>query len=261
MIGLRAALWAEFLKVRRSKMPWLTALGFSLAPLVGALFMVVLRDPEWARGAGLLNAKAQALSSTADWRGYVSMVQQAVAVGGGLIFGLIVTWVFGREFSDRTVTDLLALPVPRHAIVLAKFVVVAAWSLALVLLVSVLGLGLGTALALEGGSVALARETAGTLALVGSLTLLLVLPFAWVASATRGYLPTVGAMFLVTFATQVLAALGWGAYFPWAVPALAAGAAGPEAARLGGESYLLVAVAGLAGVASALAQWRFADQA
>jgi ABC-2 type transport system permease protein len=260
-MSLGAALWAELLKARRSKMPWLTALGFSLAPLVGALFMVVLRDPEWARGAGLLNAKAQTLSSTADWPGYLNMVQQAVAVGGALIFGLIATWVFGREYSDHTATDLLALPVPRHAIVLAKFVVVAVWSLALTLLVSLLALGLGNVLALDGGSAELAREAAGTLALVASLAVLLVLPFAWVASATRGYLPAVGAMFLVTFATQVLAALGWGAYFPWAVPALAAGAAGPEAARLGLESYLLVALAGLAGIAATVAQWRFADQA
>jgi ABC-2 type transport system permease protein len=242
-------------------MVWLTALGCSLAPLVGALFMMVLRDPAWARRTGLLNTKAQLVGGTADWPGYLDMVQQAVAVGGALIFGLIVTWVFGREYSDHTAPDLLALPVPRRAIVLAKFVVVGGWALVLAVLISVLALGLGNALALEGGSVALAQEAAGTIATVAGLTVLLVLPFAWVASATRGYLPTVGAMFLVVFATQVLAALGWGAYFPWAVPALVAGAAGPEAARLGAASYLLVALAGLAGIAATILQWRFADQA
>jgi ABC-2 type transport system permease protein len=261
MTRFTAALWVELLKARRSKALWLTALGFSLAPLVGAMFMMVLRDPEWARRAGLLNTKAQMVSGTADWPGYLSMVQQAVAVGGSFIFGLIVTWVFGREYGDRTVNDLLALPVPREAIVLAKITVVAAWSLALALLVSVLALCLGTLLGLEGGTFTLAQQAAGTIARVAGLTVLLVMPFGWVASATRGYLPTVGAMFLVAFVTQVLAALGWGAYFPWAVPALAAGAAGPEAARLGAGSYTLAALAGLAGVAATLTQWRFADQA
>jgi ABC-2 type transport system permease protein len=41
----RAALWAEALKARRSKVPWLTAVGFSLAPLMDGLFMIILLDP------------------------------------------------------------------------------------------------------------------------------------------------------------------------------------------------------------------------
>jgi ABC-2 type transport system permease protein len=49
MKGLRAALWAEALKARRSRMPLVTALGFCLAPLMGGFFMVVLKDPERAR--------------------------------------------------------------------------------------------------------------------------------------------------------------------------------------------------------------------
>jgi ABC-2 type transport system permease protein len=52
----RAALWVETLKARRSKVPWLTALGFSLAPLVGGLFMIILKDPERARSMGLISA-------------------------------------------------------------------------------------------------------------------------------------------------------------------------------------------------------------
>jgi ABC-2 type transport system permease protein len=50
--------------------------------------------------------------------------------------------VFGREYSDRTLKDLLALPTLRSAIVLAKFVVVASWSAALtvVILTAVAGL-------------------------------------------------------------------------------------------------------------------------
>jgi len=46
----------------------------------------------------------------------------------GLIgFAFVTGWVFGREYSDRTVKDLLALPTPRLSIVLSKFIVVAIW--------------------------------------------------------------------------------------------------------------------------------------
>ena len=40
MKGLTSALWAEFLKVRRSRVPLFIAIGFALMPLAVAFFMV-----------------------------------------------------------------------------------------------------------------------------------------------------------------------------------------------------------------------------
>ncbi len=260
MIGLSAALWTEALKARRSRLLWLTALGFSLAPLMGGLFMIVLRDPEWARSTGLLTAKAQLTVGTADWPTYWGVLAQATALGGMFLFGLVATWVFGREYSDHTAKDLLALPTAREAIVVAKFVVVACWSALLTAMVWGLGWGVGSAIGLSGSSPDLTLYAAGQIAVVAGLTILLLPPFALVASAGRGYLPSIGSIFLAVFLAQILAALGWGPYFPWAVPSLLSGAAGPSAAELGAESYLVVALAGLAGVAGTLAWWRFADQ-
>ena len=260
MSGWAAALWAESLKARRSKAPWLTALGFALAPLVGGLFMLILRDPDWARRSGLITAKAQITAGTADWPAYFGLLAQATAVGGFVLFGLVAIWVFGREYSDRTAKDLLALPTPREAIVAAKFVLVLCWSAALTAIVCALGLTVGMAVGLAGWSRELAVDSLANLAVVAGLTIAAVTPLAWVACAGRGYLPAVGCMFLVLFLAQVLAALGWGAYFPWAVPALASGAAGPGEQQLELASYLVVALAGLLGVAGTLAWWRWADQ-
>ena len=93
--------------------------------MVGGLFMVILKDPAWARRHGLIATKAQLAAGTADWPTYWALLAQAVAVGGVVLFGLVAIWVFGREYSDRTATDLLALPTARSTIVGAKFVVVA----------------------------------------------------------------------------------------------------------------------------------------
>src|SRR4051794_27608721 len=120
MTLFRAALWAEALKARRSKVPWLTALGFSLAPLVGGLFMIILKDPQRARSMGLISAKAQLAAGVADWPTMLSLLAQATAVGGGLLFTLVTTWVFGREFSNHMAKELLALSTSRAAIVAAK---------------------------------------------------------------------------------------------------------------------------------------------
>lgn len=260
MSGLRVALWAEALKARRSRMPLVTALGFCLAPLMGGFFMVVLKDPGRARRLGLIGTKAQLVTGTADWPTYLGVLAQATAVGGVLLFGLATIWVFGREYSHRTASDLLALPTSPAAIVAAKFLVVAVWSAGLVAIMFLLGLAVGGLVGLPGWSAGLALRAVGTVAATGGLTLLLVTALALAASVGRGYLPAVGAMFLMVFLAQVVAAAGWGAYFPWSVPALYSGIAGRDLQRLGTISYLLVASAGLAGVVGTLAWWRLADQ-
>src|SRR5689334_11688137 len=168
-----AALWTEALKARRSKVPWLTALGFSLAPLVDGLFMIILKDPERARTMGLISAKAQLAAGVADWPTLLGMLAQATAVGGALLFTLVTTWVFGREFSDHTAKELLALPTSRAAIVGAKFVVISTWAAGLTVLVFVLGLGVGAAVGLPGWSMALLCRAAGNIVVTAVLTLAL----------------------------------------------------------------------------------------
>lgn len=128
MNGFASALWAETLKMRCSKVPLFTAIGFSFAPLMGGLFMIILKDPEAARSMGLISTKAQLTVGVADWPTFFSILAQAVAVGGAILFAVVTSWVFGREFSDRTAKELLALPTSREAIVAAKFAVIAAWT-------------------------------------------------------------------------------------------------------------------------------------
>lgn len=255
-----AALWAEGLKARRSRVPYLTALGFSLMPLMGGLFMLILRDPERARSLGLISAKAQLTSGVADWPTYLGLLAQGTAVGGALLFALVTAWVFGREFADRTVKDLLALPTPREAIVAAKLALVAIWAAGLAVLVLGLGLLIGAALDLPGASIALLCRGAVDLAATTGLTLALMPPVALLASTGRGYLAPLGWAILTLFLAQILAATGWGAWFPWSMPALFSGLAGPRALQVGPHSYLLVALAAAAGLAGTFLWWRTADQ-
>ena len=140
MNGFLASLWAETLKMRRSKVPLFTAIGFSIVPLMVGLFIIILKDPEAARSMGLISAKAQVLVGVADWPTFFSILTQAVAVGGGILFAIITIWVFGREFSDHTAKELLALPTSREAIVTAKFIVIAVWILVSTILIFLIGL-------------------------------------------------------------------------------------------------------------------------
>ena len=260
MIGVFPSIWSEALKMRRSKVPLFTALGFSIAPLVAGLFMVILKDPEAARSMGLISAKAQLTAGVADWATFFGILSQAVAVGGAILFGIVTAWVFGREFSDRTVKELLALPTSREAIVAAKFVVVVAWTLFLSLLVWLIGLLVGNLVVIPGWSQELLRS--GSFDLLGSAVLTIaLLPFvALLASIGRGYMPPFGWMILTVALAQIAAVTGWGDWFPWSVPALFSGAAGPRAELIGVHSYMIVILASLIGLSATFYWWRNSDQ-
>ena len=261
MNGQGAALWAEVLKARRSRMPAITVLGGAIAPVVGGVFMVILKAPVWARQHGLIGAKAQLAAGTADWPTYWVLLAQAVAVGGLGLFALIAIWVFGREYSDRTAKDLLALYTARRAIVGAKFIVVGVWSMVIPALIFLEGLGIGTAVGLPGWSSDLMLGAVRQIGITAGLTVLLVTPSAWVASAGRGYMAPIGVLFLVIVLAQILAAVGWGVAFPWSIPALMSGIAGEATPLLGLGSYLLVLLTGSVGIIGTLGWWQYADQA
>ncbi len=260
MLGeIAPAVWAELLKVRRSRVPWVTFAAFTVAGLVGGFFMFVLQNPDRARSLGLLGAKAQFAGGTADWAGYFAFTAQIAAVGGLLVFGMVVIWLFGREFSDRTAKDLLALPTSRGAVVAAKLLVALGWCLLLAAQLVVIGLLFGTLLGLPGWSADTALGGLGTVFATTLLTVALATTYGLVASVGRGYLAAVAAMFVSLFAAQVIAALGFGAWFPWSVPSLLSGVAGPEQAGPGAVSIAGVVVAGAAASAATVVWWEHAD--
>ncbi|HEU4746308.1 MAG TPA: ABC transporter permease [Anaerolineales bacterium] len=260
MTNFQSALWAETLKARRSKVPWLAAIGFTLAPLMDGFFMFIMKDPERAREMGLLSVKAQMAMSTAEWGTFFSVLSQAIAIGGAIVFSIVTAWIFGREFSDHTAKDLMALPTSRENIVTAKLLVMTAWVFAVSLWIYLAGLLIGSLVDIPGWTTGLAWQSFIDLIATAGMTLLLMTPVAFIASMGRGYLPPLGWAVLTIFFSQIIAATGWGDWFPWAVPALFSGAAGPRGELIGVHSYVLVIVAGITGLAATFYWWRSADQ-
>ncbi len=255
--GFAAALAAEWLKARRSKVPVLTFAAFTAAAGVGDLFMLIVMDPGRARRLGLLQQKTELSGLTADWHGMLEFLAQVIAVGGLLLFAFVATWVFAREFVDGTARYLMALPVPRATIVAAKFTLVAAWCLAAAAWLSALMFASGWALRLPGWSPHVAWSGLGHALGAAALLLPAVAPVAMIASISRGYLaPLAAAIGALVFA-QVAAVLGWAAAVPWSIPAVAAGLA-PDA-RLSLPGLLVLALTGVTGVAITVRTWRGAD--
>ena len=260
MKNFSAAIYAETLKMLRSKVPLFTAIGFCIMPLAGGLFMIILKNPEAAKSWGLITTKAQMLTGTADWNSFFGFLAQAVAAGGMILFSIITIWVFGREFSDHTVKEFLALPTQRETIVTAKFIVIAVWCLLITLLIFGIGVIVGTLVVIPGWSIQLLRTSFVNIFGGALFTVPLMSFVALLASTGRGYLPPFGWTIFTLFLANLAVILGWGDWLPWSIPGLFSGVGGPRSEVLGIHSYIVLITASIVGFVATYYWWRSADQ-
>lgn len=244
---MRRALRAEVVKLARSPVGIVAALAY-----VGGLTALCAVIVGISRSGDRDLIAKLGPSIAFDWMGLLNAAAQITGAGGFIASGVVVAWVFAREFADGTVTGLLALPVSRSDIALAKTIAFLLWVVsvsvgaALALLLTGLAFGFGVPSPDEGQ--ALARQVA-----LSVLTGIAVLPVAWVASGTRSLLASVGAAIGLVVAAQIGVLSGAGAWMPLAAPtlwALSSGAA-VTPAQLG-----LTVLVGIISVAGTVAVWR-----
>ena len=257
MNNLSDMLWIELRKVFRSRMPLFTILGSLVMPLGIAFLIFLAKNPELSQKLGLVGAKANLIAySATDWATYLGFSAMIIAAGGFFLFTFAISWVFGREFADGTLKDMLAVPISRLTILLAKFIVVAVWSAALTMVILILSLVMGAIINLPQGSFSVILRGSALVAITACLVIATVLPFALFASVGRGYLLPMGVAILSLIMANLVAIVGWGEYFPWAVPGLYAQGKG----SLTPISYWIAFLTGFAGMIGTYLWWRFADQ-
>jgi ABC-2 type transport system permease protein len=257
MDSLFDMIWIESRKALRSRMPLWTALAAALMPLGIAFLIFVARNPEISKQLGLISAKADLVAyAGTDWTIYLGLFGMVMAAGGLMLFGLVTSWIFGREFADGTLKDMLAVPVQRTTIVAAKFIVMAVWSAVLALVILGVGLVMGAIIQLPGASSQVFLMGGSRVMVTAVMVIAGAMPLALVASIGRGYLLPIGTMLLAVMAANVLALAGWGEYFPWGVPGIYAMGKPPLTAA----SYWIIFLTGVAGMLATDYWWKHADQ-
>ncbi len=129
-----------------------------------------------------------------------NLLCQAVAAGGLILFSILPIWVFGREFTEHTVKELLSLPTSREMIVGAKFLITAAWAFILTFYLLLLGLIVGYMVVIPGWSMELLKS--GLANLIGAALLTIaMLPFVAFFASLGQRLP---AAFRLGFSDHVL---------------------------------------------------------
>ncbi len=128
--------------------------------------------------------------------------------------------LFGREFTDGTITGLFGLPVTRPTIAAAKLIVFLLWAgAASAALTAVVAL---TAVAVTRQAPSAADwASLGRLLALALMTAALAVPAAWAATVGRGLLPAIAAVAGLMAVTQIVVVAGAdGGWFPPAAPAL-----------------------------------------
>jgi len=258
MNQLIIAFKAEQMKLKRSIILWVTFGLFIFIPLMMALLMWVAQHPEISDQLGLVGAKAQLFSEN-SWKGYLQMINQIIAVLGVIGFGFVTSWVFGREYLEHTLTDILALPVSRSSIVSAKYLIVLFWCMALSVALFASAIAYGQLVHIPTWDAAIVYENAQIFFKTTIYTILLSTIIGFIASLSRGIIAAIGFVLLMLIMAQFIAISGLGPYFPWAIPGVFTVSNTVADMHLMTASYFILYGSSLAGLWATYFYWNKAD--
>ncbi|WP_083585789.1 ABC transporter permease [Clostridium kluyveri] len=257
MNALFTVVLTECLKIRKSKIFYISVISFLFLPLVCSLFMFIAMHPDLAQKSGIITQKAKIIS-VAGWQSYLGLISQMISVGGIILFGFITSWTFGREYSDGTIKDLLALPLARSIIITAKFISVILWSTFLAITAFLVATIIGGLISIPGFDMHIYLINAGTYSVCSLMAIFLSSPIAYFACFGKGYLPPLGFLIFVLFVGNIMATMGHGAYFPWSILGIYSGAAGSIVLPF--VSFIIVFLTGMTGAIATFVWWRYVDQ-
>lgn len=243
----------EFTKLRRSPAPPATLAGLSLGPLGLALLMWIAADPERAAGFGLLGDKASLTGLELTWTAYSTWLVALVGIGGMLVLPFVVAYLFGREYTDATIKNMLTLPVHRPWFVMAKLVVALTWWMVLVGVVAGEGVVIAALLGLPGIGAATVAQALGRVLVAAGISFLLVPIVVWVTLISQGMVAPVAFALAMLAVGNLLGHTGWAVWFPWSIVPSLIGLVGAPA-DLPPGSYGVVTLTFVLGIA--LSVWR-----
>lgn len=264
MSYLLASLYAENLKIRKSKVLLFSLLGcIFISSMIGIIIFISMH-PELFNNNSLLSTKAT-LFTIHYWNDYLSLILQMTVFMGFIFYGFLMSWVFGREYSDRTLKDLLALPVSRSTIITSKFIVTSFWSFILSLILFTSSLIVGKLINLQNWSSQIMLQVLFYYILASILAIIITTPVALVASIGKGYLAPIAFMIAVAVLSQFINSglPGLDPYVPWILPAIVSQIGIPASSSLPALniiSYILFFGTSLIGIFGTMYWWSNTDQ-
>jgi len=234
-MNILSLIYCEILKVYKSTVFWVVAIAFTVFPWISLI-----------KFSGAANI---------SWDFYLSETLKSFTGILTVGFAFTTCWVFGREYTDKTINDLLVKPISKLRIASSKFIVIFLWNTLLTVLMFSVVVLVGVYVGLTGSATTLVLHYFLMFVATSLLMMFVSTISSFLANVTKGYLAPIGLTFLIVLAVNIVENVGLTHYFPWTIPGvfLSEGTLSPI-------SIFVLAITGITGLVGTVAWWRFKEQ-
>jgi ABC-2 type transport system permease protein len=221
--AIRAAVGVELRKSVRARVPLVAAALLVLGVVAISASVIAAAST----GPPEVVAKLGPVVRAGGWAGYVDAALQVTGAAGAGACGILISWSFGREFAEGTISGLFALPVSRTTLAAAKLVAFFVWTACVTAALIVLLLAAGFLVGLGAPAATDVGVIVGRVPVLLLTTAGMTVAAAWVSTISRGLMGGIATTVVLLATAQVIVFSGGGAWFPPSAPALWALAPSP----------------------------------
>jgi bacitracin transport system permease protein len=207
MKTLANLLYTELLKLKRSEMFLISMLGAAAAPILCFVGFVSFNQEN--PGDPILFKVAFSQTNF-----YV------VLLIGLLLYGVITSYLFSREYTEDTLKSLLTIPVSRFNFVISKLILLFLWITILTLISWALTLILGLIGQFEGLTIKIMIDSILNYMIGGCLMFLLSTPIIFVTLLIKNYVPTVVFTIIIGMGNLIVWESKYRSLYPWSAAAV-----------------------------------------
>ena len=194
----------EFLKLKRSNIFLLSIMGAILPPLL--MFIATFAFDETQTFEMLFSS--------------VNMYMSALFAI--LLFAIMISYLFGREYNEHTLKTMLTIPVSRGKFLMSKYIMFLAWILILTVVTSMSTMVFGFVEGLDGFSIKIVIDSFLELLFANVLLFLTFSPFVFVSLIITNMVPAMVGGAGLTLVNMLIYGQTWAPYVPWVCPYLIA---------------------------------------
>ena len=194
----------EFLKLKRSNIFLLSIIGAILPPLL--MFIAVIGFGE---------------GNTFDIL-FTNVNMYMSSLFAVLLFAIIISYLFGREYNEHTLKTMLTIPISRGKFLLTKYIMFLVWIMILTAVTSLSTLIFGFVAGLEGFTMKLFIDSFCELLFANVLLFLTFSPFVFLSLFITNMVPAMIGGATLSLVNILIYNQTWAPYLPWICPYLIA---------------------------------------
>lgn len=222
----------EFLKLKRSKIFLLT--------LLGAIFPSFLL---------FLSSEFGEFTETISMETFLSQVNMYMSlIFVVLLFTIIMSYLFGREYNEHTLKTMLTAPTSRKMFLLSKYAMFLIWILIISMVTTLSAVVFGFMAGTTAFSITVVTDSFMQILLSNMLLFLAFTPLVFVTLKITNLVPAMIGGAALTFTNMIISSSKYGIYFPYSIPYLIASGEILEYTTDCTVSYLIIIATFLIGV-------------